>query len=144
MRFACLLLLAWPALGQLTMDQKIFDFQALAGLYAKHYAGHDWKLMLYGFDSANISPWLDRVNATTNDLDFYELMVEYVSDLHDGHDAYHLPSNFSARLGFTLDIYDGKILIDSINTTLLPPVKYQFVVGDQLISVDGAAVSDLL
>ena len=81
-----------------------------AGLYAKHYAPHDWKLLLYGFDSIDISPWLDRVNATTNDLDFYELMVEYVSDLHDGHDAYHLPSTFSARLGFTVDIYDGKVL----------------------------------
>jgi hypothetical protein len=126
------------------MDQKIFDFQALAGLYTKHYAGHDWKLMLYGFDSTGISPWLDRVNATTNDLDFYELMVEYVSDLHDGHDAYHLPSTFSARLGFTADIYDGKVLIDSINSTLLPPAKYPFAIGDQLLSVDGVAVGDLL
>ena len=126
------------------MDQKMFDFQALAGLYAKHYAPHDWKLMLYGFDSTNISSWLDRVNATTNDLDFYELMVEYVSDLHDGHDGYHLPSTFSARLGFTVDIYDGKVLIDTINTTLLPPAKYPFMVGDQLVSVDGVAVSDLL
>jgi hypothetical protein len=126
------------------MDQKIFDFQALAGLYAKHYAGHDWKLMLFGFDSTNISPWLDRVNATTNDLDFYDLMVEYTSDLHDGHDGYHLPSTFSARLGFTADIYDGKVLIDTITTSLLPPAKYPFVVGDQLVSVDGVAVSDLL
>ena len=139
-----MLLLAWPAFGQLTMDQKIFDFQALAGLYAKRYASHDWKLMLFGFDSTDVSPWLDRVNATTNDLDFYELMVEYVSDLHDGHDAYHLPSTFSARLGFTVDIYDGKALIDSITTTLLPPAKYPFVIGDQLVSVDGVAVSDLL
>ena len=32
-----LLLLALPAFGQLTMDQKVFDFQALAGVYAKHY-----------------------------------------------------------------------------------------------------------
>jgi hypothetical protein len=126
------------------MDQKIFDFQALAGLYAKHYAPHDWKLMLFGFDSANISPWLDRVNATANDLDFYELMVEYVSDLHDGHDGFHLPSTFSARLGFTVDIYDGKVLIDSITTALLPPAKYPFAIGDQLLSVDGVAVSDLL
>jgi Peptidase family S41/PDZ domain len=144
MRGLWLLFLAWPALGQLTMDQKLFDFQALAGLYAKHYAGHDWKLMLYGFDSTDIGPWLDRVNATTSDLDFYELMVEYVSDLHDGHDAYHLPSTFSARLGFTVDIYDGNVVIDSINSTLLPPAKYPFAIGDQLLSVDGSAVSDLL
>src|SRR5579859_6467343 len=144
MRRAWMLFLAFPAFGQLTMDQKIFDFQALAGLYAKHYASHDWKLMLFGFDSTDISPWLDRVNATTNDLDFYELMVEYVSDLHDGHDGYHLPSNFSARLGFTVDIYDGNALIDSITTTLLPPAKYPFTIGDQLVSVDRVAVSDLL
>src|SRR4030081_225773 len=92
----------------------------------------------------NIGPWLGRVNATTNDLDFSELMVEYVSNLHDGHDAYHLPSSFSARLGFTVDIYDGKALIDTITTTLLPPAKYPFAIGDQLVSVDGVAVSDLL
>jgi hypothetical protein len=91
MRLIWALLLSLPAFGQLTMDQKVFDFQAPAGLYAKHYAGHDWKLALFGFDSANIDSWLDRVNATTNDLDYYELMVEYVSDLQDGHDAYHLP-----------------------------------------------------
>jgi hypothetical protein len=139
-----MLFLALPAFGQLTMDQKLFDFQALAGLYAKHYASHDWKLLLFGFDSTDIGPWLDRVNATTNDLDFYDLMVEYVSDLHDGHDAYHLPSTFSARLGFTVDIYDGNVLIDSINTTLLPPAKYPFAIGDQLLSVDGIAASDLL
>ena len=144
MRRAWLLLLAWPALGQLTMDQKIFDFQALAGLYAKRYAPHDWKMMLYGFDPNSISPWLERVNATANDLDFYELMVEYVSDLHDGHDAYHLPSTFIARLGFTVDIYDGKALIDSITSALLPPAKYPFAIGDQLMSVDGVTVSDLL
>jgi hypothetical protein len=144
MRRIWLLLFALPAFGQLTMDQKVFDFQALAGLYAKHYAGHDWKLALFGFDSTNIAPWLDRVNATTNDLDFYELMVEYVADLHDGHDAYHLPSTFSARLGFSVDIYDGAVLIDSITTSILPPAKYPFAIGDRLVSVDGVAVNDLL
>ncbi len=138
------LFFALPMLAQLTPDQKAFDFQALVGIYAKRYAGLDWKASTYGFDALNIAPWLDRINQTTNDLDFYDVMVEYVSNLRDGHDAYHLPSDFVASLGFTVDIYDGKVLIDNVNRAVLPQSQYPFLNGDELVSVDGVAVNDLL
>ncbi|MBI3208087.1 MAG: hypothetical protein HYZ37_04185 [Candidatus Solibacter usitatus] len=144
MRMLLVCLIGFPAFGQLTEAQKVFDFQALAGLYAKRYAPKDWKQTVFGFDAFNISPWLDRVRATDNDLDFYELMVEYVSSLQDGHDAYVLPSNFSATLGLTLDVYDGKVLIDSINRTLLPLARFPFVVGDEIVSVDSVTAAQLL
>jgi hypothetical protein len=51
MKSLWLLFLALPSFGQLTVDQKVFDFQALAGLYAKHYAPYDWKLAQFGFDA---------------------------------------------------------------------------------------------
>jgi len=91
----------------------------------------------------NLSPWLDRVKGTTTDLDFYELCVEYVASLNDTHDAFILPSDFVARLGFTTDVYDGVLLIDSLNRTTLPLSKYPFVMGDELVSVDGIAVEQL-
>src|SRR5438067_1836616 len=37
MRTICCLLAAIPCFAQLTVDQKVFDFQALAAIYAKHY-----------------------------------------------------------------------------------------------------------
>jgi hypothetical protein len=43
-----------------------------------------------------------------------------------------------------VDIYDGKVLIDSINLLALPIVQFPFVVGDELVSVDGTPVQTLI
>lgn len=45
---------------------------------------------------------------------------------------------------FDGDLYDGKFLIDYIDYGYLPPAAYGFTIGDELVSVDGVAVSDLL
>lgn len=141
---AVLVIAALPAAAQLTSDQKVFDFQALAAIYSKRYAPLDWKIANFNIDPMTIGPWLDAAANTATDLDFYDLMVQYVAQLHDGHDSYHLPSDFSASLGFTVDLYDGRVLIDSINRTLLPAATYPFAVGDQLLAVDGVAIGDLM
>ena len=129
MKRLLLFLLALPAYGQLTQDQKVFDFTSLASLYSKRYAPLDWKQTLYNVNALDIAAWLDRARATTTDLDFYEVMVEYVANLHDGHDAYQLPSNFLAQLGFSADVYDDKVLIEALSRTTLPIAQYPFEVG---------------
>jgi hypothetical protein len=128
----------------LTPAQKDSDFRYLASLYSTYYAGTDWKKQLFNFDALSIKPWLDRAAATKTDLDFYDLMVEYVASLHDTHDTFTLPSDFVARLGFTTDLYDGVLLIDSLNRTLLPAGQYPFTIGDEFVSLDGVAAADLL
>jgi len=128
----------------LTPSQKEADFRYLASLFATYYAPIDWKNQLFGFDARNIGPWLDRVAQTTTDLDFYELCVEYVASLNDTHDHYSLTSDFVGNLGFTTDVYDGVLLIDSINRTLLPLSKYPFTFGDRLISLDGIPAEQYL
>ena len=100
-------LMADVASAQLTMDQKVADFQAVAGLYAKRYAPYEWKRDVLGFDLLNIAPWLERIVATRDDLGFYDIVSEYVSRLDDAHSSYGLPSNFSATLNFSVDVYDG-------------------------------------
>lgn len=138
--FSRLLLLSLAATlsyAQLTVDQKISDFQALAGLYAKRYGPYEWKRDALGVDLFNIAPWLVQVQATKNDLDFYDVMSQYVASLNDAHDVYQLPSNFQASLNFTVDIYDGKLLVDSINRSRLPASEFGFVTGYELVSVDG-------
>src|SRR5436190_13554305 len=140
-----LIILASTASAQnLTSAQKEADFRHLAGLYATYYAPIDWKKQLFNFDALSIKPWLDQVAQTKTDLDFYEVCVAYVASLNDTHDAFSLPSDFVARLGFTTDMYDGVLLIDSLNRTLLPVSAYPFTTGDELISVDGVAVQKLL
>jgi hypothetical protein len=65
----------------LTIDQKTADFQSFAALYAKRYGPYEWKRDAIGFDLLNLGPWLAKVQATKNDLDFYEVMQEYVFQL---------------------------------------------------------------
>ncbi len=129
--------------AQLTPDQKVADFLHLSGTFAKNYGPYEWKRDVIRFDLMKVAPWLERVRATRSDLDFYELCVEYIARLNDAHSSYELPASFSASLGFSVDVYDDKVLVESISRTRLPAASYPFQIGDELVSIDGAAVEDL-
>src|SRR5881296_4704643 len=123
---AALLALPQIASAQLLPDQRVFDFRNLVALYAKRYAPYDWKKQALGFDVFDIQPWLDRVRTAKDDLEFFEIEAEYVGKFQDTHSGFSMTSSFSANLGMTVDIYDGKVLIDSINRALLPVAAYPF------------------
>jgi hypothetical protein len=141
---ALLLLVAWPAAGQLTVDQRTSDFRQLVALYARNYAPYQWKRDVIGFDLLNVQLWLDKVARSQSDLDFYDICVQYVASLQDSHDEFILPSDFVATLDIGIDVYDGKVLIDSIDRSRLPLIDFPFTIGDELISVDGNPVADLI
>ena len=141
---ALLCVFAGLGLAQLTVDQKVADFQYLAALFDKNYGPYEWKRDALGFDLLKTAPWIDRIKASKDDLDFYEVMVEYVASLNDAHDNFNLPSSFVASLGFGVDIYDGKALIDSISRGRLPVANFPFQIGDELVSVDGQTAEDLI
>jgi hypothetical protein len=128
--------------GQLTPEQRVQDFQNLAALYAKRYAPYEWKKQAVGFDVMDIAGWLGRIRGAKDDLEFYEIQAEYVASLQDTHSSFQTPGGFSARLGFTTDIYDGKVLIDGITRSSLPESKYPFQVGDELVSLDGKTAEE--
>src|SRR5262245_27823427 len=127
----------------ITANQRIADLEQLSGFYAKNYAPYEWKRDVIGFDLLRLTPWLQRIRHS-DDLDFQEGLIEYVSSLNDAHDTIAFPTTFFASLGFTVDIYDGKVLIDSINRALLPQAQFPFVVGDELVSVDGAPAQAII
>lgn len=128
----------------MTQDQKVSDFMQLAGLYTRNYAPYELRRDVFGFDMANIQPWLDQIKSSTDDLTFYDICVRYVASLQDSHDEFTLPSIFEAWLHMDLDIYDGKVLIGYIDRSYLPKSKFPFVVGDELVSMDGTSASDLV
>ncbi len=131
-------------LAQLTPDQKEADFNVLAALYSKQYAPYEWKKQAFGFDMLRTGSWLERVRQSKDDLDFYEICVEYVASLQDSHASFSLPSDFGASLNIGLDIYDGKVLIEGINRTRLPLARFPFVNGDEVVSIDGVSAEQLL
>ena len=137
-------LLVSASAQNLTTEQKVADFRSLAGIYAKQYASYEWKRELFGFDALRIETWLDRVTRTTNDLDFYEVCVDYIASFNDTHIPFIVPSSFVASLGLTVDIFDGKVLIDSVTRSRLPLSQFPFDIGDELVSVDGKQAEELI
>jgi hypothetical protein len=127
----------------LTGGQRIADLNQLASFYAKNYAPYEWKRDVIGFDVLNLRPWLRRINHA-DDLEFQEVLIDYVASLNDAHDYIAFPTTFSLSLGLSVDIYDGKVLIDAINRTALPVDQYPFIIGDELVSVDGRPVLELI
>ena len=127
----------------LTSKQRIADLEQLVSFYDKNYAPYEWKRDVIGFDLLRLTPWLQRIQHS-DDLDYQEALIEYVSSLNDAHDSIAFPTTLFASLGFTVDIYDGKVLIDSINRVALPIAQFPFVVGDELVSLDGTPVQTLI
>ena len=127
----------------LTTKQRDSDLVLLASMYAKQYAPYEWKRDVLGFDLYRLTPWLQRIH-DADDLDFQEALIDYVASLNDAHDGIFFFSNFSASLGFTVDIYDGKVLIDSVDRVVLPAAQYPFDVGDELVALDGQPVQSVI
>ena len=132
-----LLLAAPAALAELTHQQKVDDFRALVALYDKGYGPYEWKVSTFSSDLLDTNRWLQQVNSSHDDLEFYDICVRYVASLHDSHAEFTLPSVYEAYLPLTADLYDGRVLIDAIDRTALPAQTFPFTIGDELVSVDG-------
>ena len=128
--------------GQLSKEQKTSDFQQLVAVYAKNYKPYEWKIQAFGYDLLKIKPWMDMIEASKDDLEFYDICVKYVAALQDSHDEYILPSDFEAWLPINVDIYDGKVLIEGVDFFTLPPSEFPIRLGDEVVSVDGKSAED--
>lgn len=142
---ACLLFTLAPlAWGVIPAEQRKDDLRQLASLYAKNYGPYEWKQQLLGFDNLNLQPWIDKALAAKTDMEYLDVLVEYVAAMDDGHVSIRFPFVFDARLGFVTDIYDGKVLVDSIDRFQLPAALYPFEAGDELVSLDGLTAEEWL
>jgi hypothetical protein len=128
--------------AQLSTAQRELDFRTLAAIYARKYAPLDWKREAVGFDGRDLAAWLERVRNAGSDLEFLEICAEYVASFDDFHSYFRAPSTFIARLDFTVDVFDGKVLIETIARSALPVSQYPFAAGDELVSVDGKPVEE--
>jgi hypothetical protein len=137
-------LAAGALFGQLTPEQKALDLQTIASVYAKQYAAYEWKRDNLGFDLFDLRPWLARVRATKTDLEYLDVVAEYVASLQDIHSAYITNSDFVADLHLYTDIFDGKVLIEQIDRAYLPASRFDFAVGDEIVQFDGKPVGEVM
>jgi hypothetical protein len=139
---ACLAICPSLLLGELTPAQRETDFRQLANVMLRHYGPMNWKYEVFRYDGLDLSPWLPRVAAARNDLEFLDICAEYVAALDDGHTAFRTISGFTAELGLNVDIYDGKVLIETVNRARYPLARFPFERGDELVSLDGRSAEE--
>jgi len=73
-RFACILFLLVPVCpAQMSIDQKIADFNQLVALYNKNYGPYEWKKTAFDYDLLKTAPWIDRIKTSSDDLQFYQI-----------------------------------------------------------------------
>jgi hypothetical protein len=137
-----IMFLVFPVFAQMSVQQREFDFQVLASLYAKRYGPANWKIEALKVNVFEIKPWLDRVRAAKSDLEYFEIATEYVASFQDGHSSYRMPSNFFADSGLAVDLYEGKVLLEAWDPLRYPRAEYPFAQGDELLSLDGKPVSE--
>jgi hypothetical protein len=133
-------LLAQSAWAQMTTEQRLLDFQHLAGVFAQQYGPYEFKRDVLGVDLFKIQPWVDRIRAAKTDIEYYDIQAEYVASLRDTHSTATNRSTFQAGVAIDADIYDGKVLIDFIDRSALSAAEYPFQIGDEVVSLDGRPV----
>lgn len=141
---AAVLLLTLPVFGQMTPQQREFDFQSMLSIYAKRYGPANWKQQALGVDIFDAAPWMTRVRAAKTDVEYWQICSEFVAKLQDGHSSYRTPSNFTVDAGLGADIFDGKVLVEFVNRARLPMAEYPIAIGDEIVSIDGRPVEELM
>lgn len=149
MRILALLVLlasvhAQQRVSNLTVSQREADFRQLVGTFAKNYGPQAYKNPIFDIlvlNGPKPNNWLERLRAPNmTDYEFADLLVEWISKLNDAHARIVFPSKWTAKLGFTVDFYNGKLIVDSksLSSNVKPPID----IGDELISLDGNTVEE--
>jgi hypothetical protein len=130
--------------ADLTPEQKAIDFSGMVSMLDRRYA--PIPLVWHGqrYNILKASEWIEAARRTRSDAEFYQLSRKYLASFGHSADTLQLASDYQASLGITADFYDGVLLIDSVDRTLLPITQYSFERGDELVSVDGRRINEWL
>jgi hypothetical protein len=136
---------AQTSLAALSADQRLSDFDQLVNTLLRNYGPMHLKRSSIGLDfDKDVADYKARIAAAKGDAEFYQLLARFLSTLHDAHVSSEVPSTYKASLGFTVDRIEGKALIETIDRLRLPEQFFPFQKGDQLISLDGVPVDQIV
>lgn len=132
--------LAAPA-PLLTPSQQLEDLHQLVTFIRDDYGPLRQKQERLGLDlDALVKEYEGKIQQEMPADAFAYLLRQFVGRFHDSHFIAPVPSSEGAKLGFTADIVEGKILLDTIDRKLLPESRFPFQRGDEIISFGGRPV----
>jgi hypothetical protein len=142
---ACALLSSSVFARELTVAQKLSDLNELAGAIQSGYGPLEYKKNEFGIDLAKVRAQYETVvRGSQTNADFYYAMVRFVAEFNDSHFGVTVPTSLETYLGFNTDLVQGKVLIDNIDRAVLDEEDFDFQKGDEIVSLDGVPVSDIL
>jgi len=137
--------LAPSALAALTVEQRLSDYNQLVSMVKRSYGPLRWKKESIGLDFPKlVADFETKVRTVKTDGEFYRALSGFLSSLKDAHTKGLIPSNYEAFLGFTADLVQNKVLIETIDPLKLPSPLFPFSRGDQVLAFNGRPVLDVI
>lgn len=130
-----------PAFADLSREQRRADFTQLASVFWRHYGPYEWKKDKLNFDLADLRPWLARIDAAKNDLEYLEICKQYTAALKDGHVDLYYPTTFVTQAPVNVDIYDGKPTVEALGVAA---IVAGLRAGDEILAFDGKPVDEVI
>lgn len=126
--------------NNLKNEQYLADFEHMVHMLNKYYGPMDWKEELLGIDFFEyVHQYEDRIKNVVDDLEYFDLMFDFIAQFDDGHTTYTIPSTYTALLPFNTDLYEGKLIVDAIYD---PSISIE--IGDEIVSFDGVTAADMI
>lgn len=130
---------------ELTKEQKLEDFHTLVNIIGASYGPLEYKGTAKIVDLALLNNEYEQlIGNTASNRDFYYTLVKYIGAYRDGHTHIAVPSTAKATVPVVTDLVNGKILITGIDRAKLSEEKFNFAVGDEVVSVEGKTASAFL
>lgn len=133
------------AQAELTMDQKLSDFQQLVNHIENSYGPKLYKEE-QGIASLKelVPEYQEKIQATKNDESFYYTMIQFVAEFKDGHFGIRAPYTYTHSVPFSTDLVGGKILVSKIDKDKMEESDLKVEVGDEILSINGQVAEEVL
>jgi hypothetical protein len=133
------------AARDLSTQERLADFDQLLGFMRASYGMREYKETLLSFQlEPTAKSFRDQIPSLSNDDQFYDLVSRFLAMFKDSHLAQFRPSSMSAKLGFEVRRVEGKAIITTVDRKLLPKETFPFTRGDELVSLAGRPIENLL
>jgi hypothetical protein len=146
--FALCAMLLFTSFGfakELTKKEKLADFDQLNLLIESSYAPYFYKQQTQSIQAEALkAKYRSQIEESKSNFEYYQTMIRYVSEFHDGHFGITVPSDYKAELPFATDLVEGKVLIGDINRAKVSEKQFPFAKGDELISMNGVPVQKII
>ncbi len=128
---------------ELTAAEKLSDLNQMVSRLKSGYGPLHYKQKNMGIDiDAVAATYTQRVQATKSNSEFYYEIIRFIAEFKDGHFSANVPSTHRAYLSFTVDLVEGKVLIDKVDRARLSEDLFPYVKGDEILEFNGRPVLD--